>query len=157
MTDLLAKTVELAIAERERRAEAMDLIHREDLAPEYNALGITRWYLHPELEQPSTRALYFFELEILEGSHSGKLLHQGGIVHYVLEGNGHSIVNGVRHDWEATDGIVIPILEAGSTFQHFNDGSSRVRMLVTWPNFDSALGPEGGVALTILEPAPATT
>jgi quercetin dioxygenase-like cupin family protein len=154
MTTLYDSLFESALVERERRAGGRDLISREELPPEVNRMGVMRWYLHPLLDAPSTRALYFHELEIPTGSRSGKLLHQGGIVHYVLEGSGHTVVDGVRHEWEDGDVVVIPIRENGSVYQHFNDSAGPVRMLVTWPNLDSALSSEAGVAMEVLEPAP---
>ena len=43
---------------------------------------------------------------------------------------------------------------AGSPIQHVNTGSVPVRMITAFPNFDSALGSEMGVALEVLSPAP---
>jgi quercetin dioxygenase-like cupin family protein len=154
MSTLFDKLFEVSLAERTRRADGKDLITREELVPETNQMGIMRWYLHPDLVEPSTRAIYFHELEIPEGSRSGKIRSPGNIVHLVVEGSGHTVVDGVRHDWETGDVIVIPILEDGVVYQHFNDTAGTVRILVTWPNFDSALTPEGGVDMEILEPAP---
>jgi hypothetical protein len=151
---LFERTLQNASAERERRASGHDLISREDLPVEVSSFGILRWYLHPTLDAPSTRALYFCELEIPQGSRSGRLFCQGGIVHFVLEGGGHTTVDGKEHSWEAEDIIAIPIREDGITFQHFNTGGTAVRMVVAWPNHDSALGAEGGVAMSILEAAP---
>jgi hypothetical protein len=143
-----------ARAERERRANATTLIGRDECPPEINQMGTMRWYLHPHLDEPSTRALYFHELEIPQGSNSGKIFVQGGVLHFVLIGSGHTEVDGRVHEWEEGDAIVIPIREAGVTYQHFNTGVGPVRMLVSWANLDSAISPEGGVAMEILEPCP---
>lgn len=151
---LFEQTLLAAKAERDRIAAGADLITRDDAVAEVNPMGSMRWYLHPYLEAPSTRALYFHELEIPEGSRSGKLFCQGGMVHLVLSGHGYTVVDGVRHPWEEDDAIVIPIKEDGVTYQHFNDGIGTVRMLVSWPNLDSAVGPEGGVAMEVVEPCP---
>ena len=53
-------------------------------------------------------------------SHSGKHRHQGGLVIYVIEGNGYSIVDGERVDWEAGDLLLLPIKKGGVEHQHFN-------------------------------------
>lgn len=151
---LFEKTLEAARVERERVARGKDLISRDDCPPETNPMGIMRWYLHPALEEPSTRALYFHELEIPMGSRSGLLRCQGGIIHFVLEGSGYTEVNGEEHEWESGDVIAIPIMEAGVVYRHVNTGLGPVRMLVAWPNYDSANGPEGGVHMDVLEPAP---
>lgn len=143
-----------AHAERERKLRGANLITRDECPVELTPMGKLRWYLHPALERPSTHALYQFEQEIPVGSRSGRLFHQGGIVHYVWKGRGYTEVNGVQHEWEETDVIGIPILPEGITFQHFNTGPDPVLLIVTFPNFDSALGPELGVAMEVLEPAP---
>jgi hypothetical protein len=143
-----------ASAERRRRALGKNLIRHSDCPVELNAMGKMRWYLHPRLAEPSTRALYFHELEIPGGSRSGRLHCQGGIVHLVVAGVGYTVVDGVRHDWEAEDVIAIPIREEGVTYQHFNTGTAPARLMVAWPNLDSALGPEGGVAIELQESAP---
>ena len=54
-------------------------------------------------------------------AHSGKHVHQGGLVIFVLEGKGHTIIDGQRYDWEAGDLILIPVKEGGVEHQHFNE------------------------------------
>jgi hypothetical protein len=147
-------TFEEAKRERDRRAQAQNLISRDDAHEELNKMGRMRWYLHPHLEEPSTRALYFHELEIPQNSNSGKLYCQGGVAHFVVMGTGHTVVDGRAHEWETEDAIVIPIKESGVTYQHFNTGVGPARLLVCWPNLDSAISAEGGVAMEILEPCP---
>jgi quercetin dioxygenase-like cupin family protein len=51
---------------------------------------------------------------------SGKHRHQGGLVIYVLEGKGYSIVDEERKDWEKGDLILLPMKPDGVTHQHFN-------------------------------------
>jgi hypothetical protein len=115
---------------------------------------MVRWYLHNDLADPVTRALYFFELEIPAGSRSGLLRHQGGIVHLVVAGSGYTEYDGGRHEWTKRDVIAMPVRPEGVTFRHVNDGTGPARMVVAWPNLDSALGAEAGVAMDVLEPAP---
>jgi len=153
-TTLYEATFEEAKAERQRRAQAHNLISRDDTPFELNPMGAMRWYLHPHLDTPSTRALYFHELEIPQGSNSGSLFCQGGILHFVILGSGHTVVDGRAHEWETEDAIVIPIKESGVTYQHFNTGVGPARLLVCWANLDSAISAEGGVAMEILEPCP---
>ncbi|MEE8471878.1 MAG: cupin domain-containing protein [Dehalococcoidia bacterium] len=52
--------------------------------------------------------------------HSGRHTHQGGLGIFVLEGKGYTVVNGVRHDWEAGDLIILPVMPGGCEHQHFN-------------------------------------
>ncbi len=51
---------------------------------------------------------------------SGKHRHQGGLVIYVLDGKGYSIVEGERKDWEKGDLVLLPMKPGGVEHQHFN-------------------------------------
>jgi mannose-6-phosphate isomerase-like protein (cupin superfamily) len=53
-------------------------------------------------------------------THSGKHRHQGGLVIYVIEGRGYSIVDDERVDWETGDLLLLPIKQKGVEHQHFN-------------------------------------
>ena len=52
--------------------------------------------------------------------HSGKHRHQGGLAIFVLEGEGYTVIDGQRIDWEAGDLILLPIKPGGCEHQHFN-------------------------------------
>lgn len=143
-----------AVEEREKVAAGRTTVRREELTPELTPFGSLRWYLHHDLDTPVSRALYFSELEIPAGSRSGLLQHQGGIVHLVVAGSGYTEFDGVRHEWEARDVIAIPVRPKGVRFRHVNDGTGPARMVIAWPNLDSALGAEAGAAMEVLEPAP---
>ena len=51
---------------------------------------------------------------------SGKHRHQGGLVIYVIEGRGYSVVDGERVDWEKGDLVLLPLRQRGVEHQHFN-------------------------------------
>lgn len=159
MTDASASSlwnsyIERGKSERLRSETGRSVVSREDQAPDITPFGIVRWYMHPDMDDVVDKALYFLELEIPPDSRSGKLHHQGGIVHAVVEGSGYTILDGTRYDWEQTDLIAIPSKVYGVTFQHYNPGPEPARLVMTWPNFDSALGPAMGVAMDVVEPAP---
>ena len=143
-----------AEGERGRKARARAVISRKELQVERTPFGQIRWYLHPALDVPMIKTLYFFELEIPPGSRSGRLRHQGGIAHLVVEGSGFTDLDGQRYDWERLDVIGLPARPGGITFQHFNSGAGPARLLVTWPNMDGSLGPDLGARIEVLEPAP---
>ena len=94
---LFEQLLEAARIERERVARGRNHVNRDELEVELNQMGYMRWYLHPALEEPSTRALYFFELEVPKGSRSGLMQHQGGVIHFVLEGSGWTEYEGGQH------------------------------------------------------------
>ncbi len=140
--------------EQSRVESGRNIVRRDECEPETTPFGRLRWYLHNDLDQPVTHSLYFCELEIPVGSRSGRLRHQGGMVHLVVKGKGHTLFDGEEHEWEARDVIALPVRPDGVVFQHFNTGTGPARIVISWPNLDSALGPEGGVAMEVLEPAP---
>jgi gentisate 1,2-dioxygenase len=51
---------------------------------------------------------------------SGKHRHQGGLIIYVIDGTGYSVVDGERVDWEKGDLLLLPLREKGVEHQHFN-------------------------------------
>jgi hypothetical protein len=51
---------------------------------------------------------------------SGRHVHQGGLLIFVLEGKGYSIVDGERWDWEKGDLVLLPLKPGGVEHQHFN-------------------------------------
>ena len=51
---------------------------------------------------------------------SGKHRHQGGLIIYVVDGTGYSIVDGERKDWSAGDLVLLPMKPGGVEHQHFN-------------------------------------
>lgn len=153
MSTLFEDLFERARQERDRKAQATSVVARDDLAPELTPFGELRWYLHSRLDEPVAQALYFMELTIPVGSRSGKLRHQGGVINLGVARSGHTDLNGMTHEWAARDVIAIPTIPQGVVFQHVNTGDEPVRMIVSFPN-DSALGPELGVELDILEPVP---
>ena len=67
-------------------------------------------------------------------THSGKHRHQGGLVIYVVEGKGYSIVDDERVDWEAGDLLLLPIKKGGVTHQHFNSSTTEEARLIVISN-----------------------
>jgi quercetin dioxygenase-like cupin family protein len=51
---------------------------------------------------------------------SGKHRHQGGLVIYVIDGKGYSIVEGERVEWKKGDLLLLPMKIGGVEHQHFN-------------------------------------
>ncbi|MBI4320780.1 MAG: cupin domain-containing protein [Chloroflexi bacterium] len=52
--------------------------------------------------------------------HSGKHRHQGGLVIYVIEGEGYTEVDDEKFEWEAGDLLLLPIKEGGVVHKHYN-------------------------------------
>jgi len=79
-----------------------------------------RWYLHPEITDTVLSTLLFFQQEIPPNSRSGRLKFQGGQVMLILEGKGYTLIDGVKHSWEAGDVVNLPLRSDGIIIQHFN-------------------------------------
>lgn len=74
--------------------------------------------------------------------HSGKHRHQGGIQLFVLEGEGYTVVDGKKVEWEKWDLIVLPVKPNGCEHQHFSkvEGQSSKWMAFRYAPFGHVLG-----------------
>jgi gentisate 1,2-dioxygenase len=151
--NLFAELMALRDQQREQRQGAVWLIKGNTLPLEENPLGKMRWYLHPALDDTAIKTLLFFVEEIAPGGRSGRLQFQGGQVIYVWQGRGHTLLDGVRHPWEAGDVINLPLRTEGITVQHFNDGDDLVKLVCAEANLVHALGVDRGVGYEVLENA----
>ncbi len=64
--------------------------------------------------------------------HSGRHTHQGGLAIFVLEGKGYSVVDGVRHDWQKGDLLLLPVKPGGCEHQHFNEDPEKPTTWMAW-------------------------
>lgn len=94
--------------------------------------GIRRTYTHRLIKDLAMDTMTMFTHEIR--THSGRHVHQGGLAIFVLEGKGYSVVDGVRHDWQAGDLIMLPIKGGGVEHQHFNLDKAPSRWLALIPH-----------------------
>ncbi|HLQ36004.1 MAG TPA: cupin domain-containing protein [Chloroflexota bacterium] len=153
--DLFEELLRIRDQQREAQKQSIWLIKGKDLPWELNRHGKMRWYLHPSLANIALRTLMFHEQQIPPGSRSGRQKCPGGKVFYVLEGKGHTVVDGVRHDWKAGDLINLPVREEGLIYQHFNgDPNESVRLIGCEPNLVDALSVDRGCGFEELELAP---
>ncbi len=74
--------------------------------------------------------------------HSGKHRHQGGIQLFVLEGEGSTVVDGEKVEWEKWDLIILPVKPNGCEHQHFNKvpGQAAKWMAFQYYPFTEVLG-----------------
>ncbi len=142
-------------AYRAQAAAAQWLIRGRSLPWETNQQGRMKWYLHPNKPDAAIRTLLVYVQEIPPGSRSGRQLHPGGLVHYVLRGRGYTVVNGQRYDWEAGDCIALPRRAFGVDYQHFNADPRRpVQLVCMCPNLFEVFGPDLGSRFEQLAAAP---
>lgn len=95
------------------------VLHDEDRPWENTRQGRIKYYLFCTIT-PDT-ALQDFKVFVHDiRRHSGRHSHQGGVIIYVLEGRGWSVVDGERVDWETGDMLILPLKPGGVEHQHFN-------------------------------------
>ena len=153
--NLLEWLYQLRDRQREHQRKGAWLIKGRDLPWENNRQGKMKWFLHPALNTTSIRSMIVFEQEIPAGGRSGAQKTPGGSVLYILEGKGYTLLDGVRHDWQAEDLVNIPIRRDGVVVQHVNtDLRHPVRFISADLNLVDILGVDRGAELDQVEPAP---
>jgi len=153
--NLLDWLFRLRDVQREQRGKGAWLIKGKDLPWEHNRQGKMKWFMHPALEDTCIRSMLFFEQEIPPGGKSGLQMTPGGHCMFILEGRGYTLLDGVRHDWQAQDIVQIPLRRDGVKVQHVNtDLRQPVRFVCAELNLLDTLGVDRGAALEQLEDAP---
>ncbi|MBI4322274.1 MAG: hypothetical protein HY675_27590 [Chloroflexi bacterium] len=141
--------------QRKKKEQAIWLIKGKELPWEINHHGKMQWYLHPSIEDVSLRTLMFYKQEIPAGSKSGRQKCQGGVIFHILEGKGFTILDGIKHPWNAGDVLNLPLREEGCVYQHFNtDPEKPVVMVACEPNLIDVLGVDKGSGFEELEDSP---
>jgi hypothetical protein len=100
--------------------------------------GLAYWYLHPAVFTDRCLKDWWIFIHDIRGV-SGRHRHQGGLVLFVIEGRGYTVMNGQRYDWKAGDLIVMPLMPEGIEHQHFNlvpDKSSKWLAFINEPTFN---------------------
>jgi quercetin dioxygenase-like cupin family protein len=147
----------LALRDRQRanRKTAMQVVKGSELPQEVNKQGLMRWYLHPSITDTTLTTLMFYEQEIPPGSRSGKFKFQGEQVIYILEGKGYTLVDGVKHHWQAGDVLNLPIRKPGIIVQHVNeDPVVPAKFVAAEPNYFACTGVDRGSGFEQIEEAP---
>lgn len=141
--------------QREQFKNGTWLIKGKDLPWEHNRQGNMKWFMHPALTDTCIRSLLFYEQVIPPNGKSGLQLTPGGQCMYILEGRGYTLLDGVRHDWQAEDIVQIPLRRDGVKVQHVNaDLRRQVRFVCAELNLLDTLGVDRGAALEQIEDAP---
>jgi len=127
----------------EQAAKGAVVVRNRDVEWETARQGRLRYFCHRRSwDRLAATGWHVFEQDIRR--HSGKHVHQGGLVIFVLEGRGYSVVDGVRYDWKKGDLIVLPIMPGGCEHQHFNlqEGQPCRWMAFVYRPLKDALGQE---------------
>ena len=77
---------------------------------------------------------------------------QGGQIMFIVAGRGHTILDGVKHAWDAGDVLNLPCKRDGIVVQHFNDDPTKpAAFLAVEPNLFAATGVDRGCGFHQLE------
>ncbi len=102
------------------REQGMVVIKGKDLPFQQSRQGLLKFLLHQnDWDKVAVPNWDVFVNRIKV--HSGRHTHQGGLAIYVLEGKGHTVVDGARFDWKKDDLILLPVKLGGVEHQHFNE------------------------------------
>ncbi|MDP6560376.1 MAG: cupin domain-containing protein [Candidatus Binatia bacterium] len=153
------------------RAETGLVVIKGRETPWYqNPQARVRYYLLPPYRSDTAlQSIAVFEQIIHH--HSGMHRHQGGLVIYVINGEGYTIVDNERYDWTTDDLLILPVKPGGVAHQHFNLDpdrparwlamipmafqeylSSEVVQLKTSPDWKAGIGNKENVAATSRDP-----
>ncbi len=150
-----SELIALRDRQREQRKSAVQVVRLSELPLENNEQGLMRWYLHPSIIDTVLSTLSIYRQEIPPGSRSGRLKFQGGQVLFIVEGRGHTMLDGVKHAWEAGDVVNLPCKRDGIVVQHFNDDSEKTAVfMAVEPNLFAATSVDRGCGLHQLEQSP---
>jgi hypothetical protein len=104
---------------RDRAFNGKVVIHPEEVPWEPTRQGKLQTFICREADTGSVLNDWVVFIHDIK-THSGKHRHQGGLVIYVLEGEGYTEVDGARVEWEAGDLLLLPIKPGAVEHKHFN-------------------------------------
>ena len=117
-----------------------------------------RWFMHPSIVNNALSTMLFYEQELPPGSRSGRLLFQGGQIMFITEGHGHTLIDGVKHAWEAGDVLNLPLRRDGIVVQHINgDPDKPAKFIAVEPNLMETTTVDRSSGFELLEAAPEFT
>ncbi len=121
------------LLEKERTKTSKKLLKGNQIPFSVSRQGIVRSYADHKRAGIALDQWWLFVHEIRQ--HSGKHVHQGGLMLFVLQGKGYTVIDGKRYDWGIGDLICLPIKKGGVEHQHFNidDKPSRWLALMYYP------------------------
>ena len=137
-----------------RLAQTTFIIRGDELPWELNAHGKMQWYLHPYIAYTALQTHIFYRQEISAGSRSGVQRHGGDAIFYILQGEGYTEVDSVRHLWKGGDVMTLPIFSNGVVYRHVNTGKTPVRLICMERNLVHTTGVDRQSSFEELQPCP---
>jgi hypothetical protein len=153
--NLWGELLALRDQQRAQMKGGLQVVKEKDLPLETNRQGQMRWYMHPNIKDLVVNMMMVFQQEILPGSRSGRVKFQGGQIMMILEGQGYTSIDGVKHTWKKGDVLNLPLRDDGIIVQHFNtDSASTAKFLAVEPNWFECTSVDRGCGFEQLEDAP---
>jgi len=140
--------------QRRRLAQTTFMIRGDELPWELNAHGKMQWYLHPCIAYSAVQTHVFYRQEIAAGGRSGVQRHGGDAIFYILQGEGYTEVDGVRHVWKGGDVMTLPVFPNGVVYRHVNTGKTPVRLICMERNLVHTTGVDRQCGFEELQPCP---
>ena len=72
----------------------------------YDAISVE--YTNPVTGGPAMATIACFATLLRPGEHTKAHRHMGGTVYHVIQGKGHSVIDGKRFDWDEKDTFIVP-------------------------------------------------
>lgn len=141
---------EILAEERRRNREGKVHIAFRDAEWQNAKMGKTLYYAHPIISEHAIRdwCVFIHEIHGQSGAHT----HQGGVLIYVIEGQGYTNIDGERTNWKAGDVLLLPIKLGGVSHQHFSEGDAPARFIAfLYMPFREALGGDWKITTTHAE------
>ncbi|MBI4522336.1 MAG: cupin domain-containing protein [Deltaproteobacteria bacterium] len=124
-----------------RQTEGAVVVRGKERPYDVHKQNVSRRYLSPCEPELADTVLQDWEVFLAKFTgRSGKHRHQGGLVIFILEGSGYSVLDGERFDWEAGDLVVLPLKPDRVEHQHFANPGEMVKWIafIYWPFFNHA-------------------
>jgi quercetin dioxygenase-like cupin family protein len=153
-TNLFDRLIALRDVQRRRQNAATWMIRGDEVPWELNAHGKMQWYLHPCIAYSAVQTNLFYRQEIPAGGRSGVQKHGGDAIFYMLEGEGYTEIDGVRHPWKGGDVLNLPSLADGVAYRHVNTGSAPARLICMERNLAHTVGVDRHSGFEELQPCP---
>jgi gentisate 1,2-dioxygenase len=113
------RQVEYLIGLRNRAFTGRVLLRGEDQPWEISRQGRLKFFIVREADTGSALNDWVILIHDVR-VHSGKHRHQGGLVIYVLDGEGYTDVDNEKVEWQAGDLLLLPIKPGGVEHKHYN-------------------------------------
>ncbi len=123
---LFERTMKAGEDWRERAFMRRIVIRDEDCDWEQTRQGRLKYFINRDTDDACLGVLrdwHVFKHDIK--THSGAHRHQGGLVIYVIEGEGYTEVDGVKKEWQAGDILLLPMKPEGCVHKHYNKHPGR--------------------------------